>query len=279
MNFKQLTEAIRRKKSFLCVGLDTDLDKLPPVIRKSENPVFEFNKRIIDATAPFSIAFKPNIAFYESQGADGWQNLQRTAEYIRKNYPGIFLIADAKRGDIGNSSEKYAATFFEKYDFDAVTVSPYMGIDSVGPFLKYPGKWVIVLALTSNKGAEDFQFIRTGRSERLFETVLKTSSTWGDKENMMFVAGATRANMFVVVREYVPDHFLLVPGVGTQGGSLEDVFRYGRNAHCGLIVNASRSIIYADGSDKFDEAARQRAEEMQLLMADLLDKAGFLENC
>ena len=272
MEYKQLVENIRAKRSFLCVGLDSDVSRIPPFLVKFNDPLFEFNRLIIDATAPYAIAFKPNIAFYESLGAEGWRSLELSVSYIRKKHPGIFLIADAKRGDIGNSSKKYAETFFKKLDFDAVTVAPYMGIDSVLPFLDYKGKWVILLALTSNEGAENFQLLRTGKSERLFETVLRTSSKWACKENLMFVVGATRANMLVIVREHVPDYFLLVPGVGTQGGSLEDVFKYGNNRSCGLIVNLSRTIIYADSTERFDEVAGQKAREIQQQMEKLLKK-------
>jgi orotidine-5'-phosphate decarboxylase len=278
MEYKKLVENIRAKRSFLCVGLDADIDKIPSFLKKYNDPIFEFNRLIIDKTAPYAIAVKPNIAFYESQGADGWRSLGHTVNYIRKNHPDIFIIADAKRGDIGNTSKKYAETFFGKMDFDAVTIAPYMGIDSVLPFLDYQGKWVILLALTSNKGAENFQLLRTTKSERLFETVLKTSSAWGSKENMMFVIGATKANMLVLVREHVPEYFLLVPGVGTQGGSLEDVYRYGKNQHCGLIVNLSRAIIYADNSEKFNDVAGQKAREIQQQMEKLLKQDFLLKN-
>lgn len=271
MDFNQLFKNIQSKKSFLCVGLDSDIKKIPKFLRKYKNPVFEFNRLIIDATAPYSIAFKPNIAFYESQGINGWTNLELTVNYIRKKYPELFIIADAKRGDIGNTSDMYAATFFNTFDFDAVTVSPYMGVDSIQPFLNYKNKWVIILALTSNKGSEDFQMLSTGRNERLFESVLKTAVTWGDKNNTMFVVGATHANMLVMVREYAPEHFLLIPGVGAQGGSLEDVYNYGRNSKCGLIVNSSRAIIYADNTSKFDEIAGEKASEVQKQMSDLLN--------
>jgi orotidine-5'-phosphate decarboxylase len=272
MEFKQLVANIRKKRSFLCVGLDSEMNRIPSSLEKYDDPLFEFNKLIIDATAPYVIAFKPNIAFYECQGAKGWESLELTVRHIRKNHPDIFIIADAKRGDIGNTSRKYAETFFTRMDFDAVTVAPYMGIDSVLPFLDYKGKWVILLALTSNEGAEDFQLLRTGKSERLFETVLKTSSKWPGKEKMMFVVGATRANMLVLVREHVPDHFLLVPGVGTQGGSLDDVYKYGHNQSCGLIVNMSRSIIYADSTERFNEVAGQKAGAIQQKMEKLLGK-------
>ncbi len=278
MEYKQLVENIKEKKSFLCVGLDPDIEKIPPFLKKYNDPLFEFNRLIIDTTAPYSIAFKPNTAFYESQGAEGWRSLGLTVNYIRHKYPDIFIIADAKRGDIGNTSKKYAETFFRKLDFDAVTVAPYMGIDSVLPFFEYQGKWVILLALTSNDGAENFQLLRTSKAERLFEIVLRTSSTWGSKENLMFVVGATKANMLVVVREHVPENFLLVPGVGTQGGSLEDVFKYGKNESCGLIVNLSRAIIYADNTERFNEVAGQKAREIQQQMEKLLKQDLLLGN-
>ncbi|MBN2612125.1 MAG: orotidine-5'-phosphate decarboxylase [Bacteroidales bacterium] len=270
MSFKSLFQNILTKKSFLCIGLDSDIQKIPGYLNKYKHPVFEFNRMIVDATAPYTIAYKPNIAFYESRGKEGWHELELTVDYIRKNHPGIFLIADAKRGDIGNTSEMYAETFFKIFDFDAVTVSPYMGYDSIQPFFNYKNKWVIILALTSNKGSDDFQMLRTGKSETLFETVLKTSSTWGNKENTMYVVGATHANMLVLVREYVPDHFLLIPGVGAQGGSLEDVFEYGKNPNCGLIVNSSRAIIYAGTDKDFDQTAAQKASEIQGQMEKLL---------
>jgi orotidine-5'-phosphate decarboxylase len=272
MEFNRLITNIREKRSFLCIGLDTEMNRIPSSLAKYDDPLFEFNRLIIDATAPYVIAYKPNIAFYECQGAKGWKSLELTVHHIRKNFPDIFIIADAKRGDIGNTSRKYAETFFKRMDFDAVTVAPYMGIDSVLPFLDYKGKWVILLALTSNEGADDFQLLRTGKSERLFETVLKTSSKWSGKEKMMFVVGATRANMLVLVREHVPDHFLLVPGVGTQGGSLDDVYKYGHNQSCGLIVNMSRAIIYADNTERFNEVAGQKAEAVQQNMEKLLEK-------
>ncbi len=270
MEYHQLVENIRIKRSFLCVGLDTDIKKLPPAVTKFDDPLFEFNRRIVDATEPYAIAFKPNTAFYESMGAEGWRSLELTVTYIREKYPDIFIIADAKRGDIGNTSKKYAEAFFSKLNFDAVTLVPYMGVDSVLPFLEYKGKWVILLALTSNQGAEDFQLVRTSKAERLFEMILKTSSSWAGKDNMMFVVGATRANMLVVVREYVPDHFLLIPGIGAQGGSLEDVYKYGHNRNCGLIVNMSRSIIYADSTERFDKVAGQKARAVQQQMEKLL---------
>lgn len=271
MDSRQLFENIKRKKSFLCIGLDTDITKVPRIVMDAEYPLFEFNKRIIDATADVTIAYKPNIAFYESLGAAGWINLELTAAYIREKYPDIFVIADAKRGDIGNTSTMYAKAFFEKNDFHAVTVSPYMGEDSVKPFLAYPEKWIILLALTSNAGAFDFQLMKEeGSQKRLFEKVIEQSSKWGNTDNMMYVVGATKAEMLADIRKLIPDHFLLIPGVGAQGGSLEDVVKYGMNKQCGLIVNSSRAIIYADCTDRFAVVARQQAllvqQEMQALL-------------
>ena len=272
MTKQQLFENIRRKQSFLCVGLDTDVNKIPEhLFDESEDPIFEFNKAIIDATADLCVAYKPNLAFYESLGLEGWDVLERTVEYIRAHYPDQFIIADAKRGDIGNTSAMYARTFFDHMDFDAVTVAPYMGEDSVKPFLTYDGKWVILLALTSNKGAFDFQFTEAKESgERLFETVLRTSSQWGNADNMMYVVGATKADMLADVRRLVPDHFLLVPGIGAQGGSLQEVARHGMNAQCGLLVNSSRQIIYASAEADFAEKARAEAQRVQAEMKELL---------
>lgn len=274
MDKQQLFENIQRKKSFLCVGLDTDVNKIPEhLFDESEDPIFEFNKAIIDATADLCVAYKPNLAFYESLGLEGWDVLERTVDYIRTNYPDQFIIADAKRGDIGNTSAIYARTFFGNMNFDAVTVAPYMGEDSVSPFLTYEGKWVIVLALTSNKGAFDFQFIPSAETgERLFETVLKTSSKWGNNENMMYVVGATKAEMLGDIRKIVPDHFLLVPGIGAQGGSLQEVAKHGMNAQCGLLVNSSRQIIYASSEHDFAQKARAEAQKVQQEMARLLDE-------
>ena len=272
MTREQLFENIRRKQSFLCVGLDTDVNKIPEhLFDESEDPIFEFNKAIIDATADLCVAYKPNLAFYESLGLEGWDVLERTVEYIRAHYPDQFIIADAKRGDIGNTSAMYARTFFDHMDFDAVTVAPYMGEDSVKPFLTYDGKWVILLALTSNKGAFDFQFTEAKESgERLFETVLRTSSQWGNADNMMYVVGATKADMLADVRRLVPDHFLLVPGIGAQGGSLQEVARHGMNAQCGLLVNSSRQIIYASSEADFADKARAEAQRVQAEMKELL---------
>ncbi len=270
MTKQELIDNIRRKKSFLCVGLDTDVNKIPEhLFDETDDAIFEFNKRIIDATADHCVAYKPNLAFYESIGLEGWDILERTVEYIRTNYSDQFIIADAKRGDIGNTSAMYARTFFGNMDFDAVTVAPYMGEDSVSPFLTYENKWAIVLALTSNKGAFDFQFMEQD-GEKLFEKVLKTSKTWGSDENMMYVVGATKAEMLGDIRKIIPTHFLLVPGVGAQGGSLQEVAKYGLTDDCGLLVNSSRQIIYASSEADFAEKAREEALKVQQEMADLL---------
>lgn len=274
MNREELFENIKRKKSFLCVGLDTDVNKIPEFLFDQEgelDPIFEFNKAIIDATADLCVAYKPNIAFYESLGVQGWDVLERTVEYIRANYPDQFIIADAKRGDIGNTSAMYARTFFGAMEFDSVTVAPYMGEDSVTPFLTYEGKWVTLLALTSNKGAFDFQFLEDKESgERLFEKVLNTSKKWGDENNMMYVVGATKAEMLSDIRKIIPNHFLLVPGIGAQGGSLEEVVKYGMNDQCGLLVNSSRAILYASSGEDFAAAARQEALKVQKQMEECL---------
>ncbi len=271
MNTETLYQNIKSKGSFLCVGLDTDLSKIPPFLLKHEDPAFEFNKRIIDATHKYAVAYKPNLAFYESMGLKGWRSLEKTVEYIRLNYPGIFLIADAKRGDIGNTSKMYAKTFFEIMDFDAVTVAPYMGEDSVTPFLSYSGKYVILLALTSNKGAEDFQYAFDCKAQMcLFEKVIKKSKEWGSPENMMYVVGATQANMLLRVRNIIPNHFLLVPGIGAQGGSLNDVVVNGMNEKCGLLVNSSREILYASQHEDFDTASADKALEVKEAMKKYL---------
>ncbi len=274
MNREELFENIKRKKSFLCVGLDTDVNKIPEFLFDQEgelDPIFEFNKAIIDATADLCVAYKPNIAFYESLGVQGWDVLERTVEYIRSNYPDQFIIADAKRGDIGNTSAMYARTFFGAMDFDSVTVAPYMGEDSVSPFLSYEGKWVTLLALTSNKGAFDFQFMEDKESgERLFEKVLNVSKNWGNEDNMMYVVGATKAEMLSDIRKIIPNHFLLVPGIGAQGGSLEEVVKYGMNDQCGLLVNSSRAILYASSGEDYAAAARQEALKVQKQMEDCL---------
>lgn len=272
MNRQELIDNIHRKRSFLCVGLDTDIKKIPQHLLKEDDPVFAFNKAIIDATAPYCIAYKPNLAFYESLGVKGWIAFEKTISYLNENYPDQFIIADAKRGDIGNTSAMYARTFFEEMQLDALTVAPYMGEDSVTPFLGYEGKWVILLALTSNKGSHDFQLTEDAHGERLFEKVLRRSQEWGDADNMMYVVGATQGSMFRDIRKIAPNHFLLVPGVGAQGGSLEEVCRYGMTSHCGLIVNSSRAIIYADSTERFAEAAAEKAREVQLQMSEELKR-------
>ncbi|MBM6657895.1 orotidine-5'-phosphate decarboxylase [Bacteroides gallinaceum] len=276
MNKQELFENIKRKQSFLCVGLDTDIKKIPGHLLKEEDPIFAFNKAIIDATAPYCIAYKPNLAFYESMGVKGWIAFEKTVEYIKKNYPDQFIIADAKRGDIGNTSAMYARTFFEELDIDAVTVAPYMGEDSVTPFLTYEKKWVILLALTSNKGSHDFQLTEDKAGERLFEKVLRKSQEWANDQNMMYVVGATQGKMFEDIRKIVPEHFLLVPGIGAQGGSLEEACKYGMNSKCGLIVNSSRAIIYADKSEAFAQAAKNEAEKVQKQMAEQLKAAHII---
>lgn len=278
MTKQTLFENIQRKKSFLCVGLDTDAAKIPQhLFDESNDAVFEFNKAIIDATSDLCVAYKPNLAFYESMGIQGWDILERTVRYIRNNYPDQFIIADAKRGDIGNTSTMYARTFFVTMDFDSVTVAPYMGEDSVLPFLAYGGKWVTLLALTSNKGAYDFQFIKEDETgERLFEKVLKTSLHWGTSENMMYVVGATKADMLTDIRAIVPEHFLLIPGVGAQGGSLQEVCKYGLNSTCGLLVNSSRQIMYASANSDFAKAARIETEKIQAEMKSILKQAKLI---
>ena len=263
MNRQELIEQIRLKKSFLCVGLDTDTKKIPPHLLKDEDPIFAFNKAIIDATSPYCVSYKPNLAFYEAFGVKGMVSFEKTIKYLKENYPKHFIIADAKRGDIGNTSDMYARTFFEEYDIDALTVAPYMGEDSVTPFLKYENKWVILLALTSNKGSHDFQLMEDKNGQRLFEKVLEKSQNWGNDENMMFVVGATQGEMFRDIRKIAPDHFLLVPGVGAQGGSLQEVCKYGMNKDCGLLVNSSRGIIYASTGEDVAESAAQKAKELQ----------------
>ena len=274
MNYDQLFKQIQKKRSFLCVGLDSDVKKLPKHLLETDDPIFEFNKQIVDATADFTVAYKPNIAFYESEGAAGWLALDKTVKYIRQNYPEIFIIADAKRGDIGNTSNLYARAFFSNMDVDAVTVAPYMGEDSVSPFLNYENKWVILLALTSNKGADDFQY-HNENGENLYQTVLKKSQKWAGKDKMMYVVGATRAEMLADIRKITPDHFLLVPGVGAQGGSLEEVAKYGMNSSCGLLVNSSRGIIFASQNEDFASVAREKANELQVNMDALLKQAGI----
>lgn len=263
MTREQLIEQIFAKKSFLCVGLDTDAKKIPAHLLDLHDPIVEFNKAIIDATAPYCVAYKPNLAFYEAHGTHGMIAFKKTVEYIREKHPNHLIIADAKRGDIGNTSKMYARTFFEEYDVDSLTVAPYMGEDSVTPFLDYDGKWVVLLALTSNKGSQDFQLMKDENGERLFEKVLKTSMQWGTAENMMYVVGATQGRMFEDIRRIAPRHFLLVPGVGAQGGSLAEVCQYGMTSDCGLLVNSSRGIIYASCDEDFASIAAEKAKEMQ----------------
>lgn len=270
MKRSQLVENIIRKRSFLCVGLDTDINKIPAHIAKLDDPIFEFNKAIIDATAQYCVAYKPNLAFYESYGVQGWQALERTIKYLQENYPDQFIIADAKRGDIGNTSQMYARSFFDHLGVDALTVAPYMGEDSVTPFLGHDGKWVILLALTSNKGSQDFQFIKDADGTPLFETVIRTSQKWCGPEEMMYVVGATQGEMFKDIRRVAPDHFLLVPGVGAQGGSLEQVAKYGMIPDCGLLVNSSRGIIYASNGEDFAKAAGREASKLNDQMSELL---------
>ena len=283
MTRKELIEQIREKQSFLCVGLDTDINKIPECVKKLVDSqcdddedklsmyIYVFNKFIIDATAPYCVAYKPNLAFYECYGIDGLYAYEKTVEYLKKSYPHHFIIADAKRGDIGNTSKMYAKTFFEgDTQVDALTVAPYMGEDSVSPFLGYEGKWVILLALTSNKGSHDFQLTESPDGERLFEKVLRRSQQWATDEQMMYVVGATQGQMFEDIRRLAPTHFLLVPGVGAQGGSLQEVCKYGMTKDCGLLVNSSRGIIYASNGEDFAEVAAQKARELQQEMAQEL---------
>lgn len=272
MERKQLIEQIFTKKSFLCVGLDTDLDKVPKFLLNEEDPIFSFNKAIIDATAPYCVAYKPNLAFYECYGLKGMEAFEKTITYLKEKYPNHFIIADAKRGDIGNTSKMYAQTFFKEYNVDALTIAPYMGEDSVKPFLEYEGKWVILLALTSNKGSHDFQLFEDKDGVRLFERVLGKAQEWGTTENLMFVVGATQGSLFADIRKLAPDSFLLVPGVGAQGGSLQEVCKYGMNKDCGLLVNSSRGIIYASSEANFAEIAGEKAKELQQEMEKELDK-------
>ena len=271
MTREKLIQQIFAKKSFLCVGLDTDAKKIPAHLLDFHDPIVEFNKAIIDATAPYSVAFKPNLAFYEAHGTHGMIAFKKTVEYIREKHPNHLIIADAKRGDIGNTSKMYARTFFEEYNVDALTVAPYMGEDSVTPFLEYDEKWVVMLALTSNKGSLDFQLMKDENGERLFEKVLRKGLEWGTPQNMMFVVGATRGELFADVRRVAPHHFLLVPGVGAQGGSLEEVCHYGMTSDCGLLVNSSRGIIYASDGEDFAEIAGNEARKIQQEMAGLLE--------
>ncbi len=275
MNQTELFDNIVKKRSFLCVGLDSEIEKIPSFLLKEKDPVFEFNKRIIDATHKYSVAYKPNVAFYECYGSKGWATLEATVRYIKENYPDIFVIADAKRGDIGNTSKMYAKAFLENMPFDALTVAPYMGEDSVTPFLSYKDKWVVLLTLTSNKGAVDFQY-HNEDGIKLFERVLSVSQKWGTINNMMYVVGATRAETLKDIRKIVPDHFLLVPGVGAQGGSLQEVARYGMNSKCGLLVNSSRGIIFADSTQNFDKIAGEKAHEMQIEMETYLSERNLI---
>ncbi len=270
MNKQELVANIKRKKSFLCVGLDTDIRKIPAHLMSEEDPIFAFNKAIIDATASYCVAYKPNLAFYESEGLKGWIAFEKTIAYLQAHYPDQFIIADAKRGDIGNTSAMYARCFFESLNIDAVTVAPYMGEDSVTPFLTYDKGWVILLALTSNKGSNDFQLTENKEGTRLFEQVLTTSQTWADDSRMMYVVGATQGRFFEDVRKLVPNHFLLVPGVGAQGGSLAEVCQYGMNKDCGLLINSSRGIIFADNTERFAQAAAEEARKIQEEMAEHL---------
>lgn len=276
MNRKELINQIFSKKSFLCVGLDTDIKKIPQHLLSEPDPIFSFNKEIIDATAKYCVAYKPNLAFYESMGVKGLVSFEKTINYLNGVCPNHFIIADAKRGDIGNTSAMYARTFFEEYNIDSLTVAPYMGEDSVKPFLEYDGKWVILLALTSNKGSHDFQLTADKDGERLFEKVLRVSQKWGTDENMMYVVGATQGKMFEDIRRIVPNHFLLVPGVGAQGGSLQEVCKYGITKDCGLLVNSSRGIIYASQGEDFADVAAKKAQELQEQMAEELKKLKVL---
>ena len=276
MNAEELYRNILRKKSYLCVGLDTDYNKIPKMLLDNEYPIYEFNKRIIDATADLAVAYKPNLAFYESMGAAGYMSLEMTITYMRTNYSDLFIIADAKRGDIGNTSRMYAQAFFKTLDCDAITLSPYMGFDSISPFLESDGKWAILLALTSNEGSKDFQLLNLEGDKQLYDQVISTSAAWGTVNNIMYVVGATKAEALVRIRELIPEHFLLVPGVGSQGGSLQEVAEYGMNDRCGLLVNASRSIIYADGTNKFEDAASNEASSLQAQMEEILLKRGLI---
>jgi len=276
MNAEELFRNIISKRSYLCVGLDTDYNLIPKMLLDSEYPIYEFNKRIVDATHELAVAYKPNLAFYEAMGAAGYMSLDMTFSYIRKNYPDLFIIADAKRGDIGNTSRKYAHAFFKTLDCDAITLSPYMGYDSISPFLEIEGKWAILLALTSNEGSKDFQQLRLEESRQLYEQVIRTSAGWGTVNNTMYVVGATRAEALTHIRELIPEHFLLVPGVGSQGGSLQDVAEHGMNDRCGLLVNASRSILYADGTNRFEQAAREEAGSLQNQMEITLKNRGLI---
>jgi len=270
MNREQLIEQIKIKKSFLCIGLDVDLEKIPQYLLELDDPVFEFNKQIIDATHHLTVAYKPNTAFYEAYGIKGWRSLEKTIHYLNKNYPEIFTIADAKRGDIGNTSTRYAKAFLEDLNFDSITVAPYMGSDSVEPFLAFEDKFTILLALTSNAGGLDFQTLEDENGSRLYEHVLRTSLTWKNSKRLMYVVGATRPEYFEQIRKIIPDHFLLVPGIGAQGGDLQGVCKYGMNKDIGLLINSSRGIIYASNGKDFAQAAVQKAKELQSEMETIL---------
>lgn len=275
MTAKDIFEQIKLKRSFLCVGLDTDIKKTPECLKGAEDPIFEFNRAIIDKTAQYAVAYKPNLAFYEEHGSEGFKSFEKTCAYIKENYPEILIIADAKRGDIGNTAQMYARGFYDAGAIDAVTLSPYMGRDAIDPFLSYEGKWSVILALTSNPSATDFETLTLDNGKKLYEQVLETSQTWGSTDNIMYVVGATKADMLQSIRQIVPDHFLLVPGVGAQGGSLEDVARYGMNTQCGLLVNSSRGIIYASSGDDFAERAGLEAEKICQSMDALLAEQGY----
>ena len=277
MNSKELYGNILRKRSFLCVGLDSDPSLFPEHLKSYENPIFEFNKAIIDATSQYAVAYKPNLAFYEAEGAKGWEQLEKTVEYIRRKDSSAFIIADAKRGDIGNTASRYASAFFERMDFDAVTLAPYMGRDSVDPFLKFDNKWAVILALTSNPSATDFETMNivsddiNAANTPLYRKVIETAMGWGTSDNIMFVAGATRPEKLGEIRQYCPNHFLLVPGVGTQGGTIAEVAKYGMNSQCGLLVNMSRNIIFAGKGKDFDSVAAEKAKEAACEMASYLN--------
>jgi orotidine-5'-phosphate decarboxylase len=276
MNRETLFNRIQKNRSFLCVGLDSDYEKLPAHLKNSKDAVYEFNRHIIDATAPFAVAYKPNLAFYECRGLDGWKDLELTVRYIKQSYPDKFLIADAKRGDIGNTSAMYAKAFFDSMSFDAITVAPYMGEDSVKPFMEYTDKNIIILALTSNPGASDFQYLTSKENHPLFIEVIRKSKHWSSPDTLMYVVGATKAAMLAAIREEIPDHFILVPGVGAQGGNLGEVCRYGLNDKCGLLINASRSIIFASNETDFAEKAAEEARSMQDQMESILLEAKLL---
>lgn len=273
MTYTEIANEIKKKESFLCIGLDSAIDKIPKFLLKNEDPVFDFNKQIIDTTHSLTVSYKLNTAFYESRGIKGWNSFEKTVEYINKNYPEILIIADAKRGDIGNTSEQYAKAFFENLNCDAITIAPYMGIDSVKPFLSFKNKWGILLALTSNAGSKDFQLnYMPDSQEYIYEQLIRKSKDWGSKENMMYVVGATQTEYLKRIRNIIPEHFLLVPGVGAQGGSLEEVAKYGMNNNCGLLVNSSRGIIFAGKDENYLTNVKQKADELQKSMSLLLKK-------